>query len=182
MALRTKTRRDKVRDAVEDARSSVQPAAEAALDKIGEATEQIVTTVAATVVPALEDAKDKAKDVTKDSVKPAVEDAKDKALETYKETLVPLAAAALVEGKARGRRAAVKLGVADEPKKTHKLRNLLVILGLAGLAAFVYKKLTGKDADPAWTQSRDSSATRALPRGISLAWRSISLAVAIFCR
>jgi len=138
----------------------VQPAAETALDKIGTATEQIVSTVVSTVGPALEDAKDKAKDVTNDSVKPAVEEAKDKALETYKETLVPLAAAALVEGKARGRRAAVKLGVTEEPKKSHKLRNLLIILGLAGLAAFVYKKVTGNDADPAWTQSRDSAASR----------------------
>jgi hypothetical protein len=160
VALRTKTRRDKVRDVVEEARSSVQPAAEITLDKIGTATEQIVSTVASTVGPALEDAKDKAKDVTTDSVKPAVEDAKDKALETYKETLVPLAAAALVEGKARGRRAAVKLGVADEPKKSHKLRNLLILIGLGGLAAFIYTKMTGKDADPTWTQSRDSAATR----------------------
>ena len=46
--------------------------------------------------------------------------------------------------------------MAEEPKKSHKLRNLLIVLGLAGLAAFVYKKVTGKDADPAWTQSRDS--------------------------
>ena len=160
MALRTKTRRDKVRDAVEDARSTVQPAAEVALDKIGTATEQFVSTVASTVGPALEDAKDKAKDVANDSVKPAVEDAKDKALDTYKDTLIPLAQQAIVEGKVRGRRAAVKLGVADEPKKSHKLRNLLIVIGLAGLASFAYKKLTGKDADPAWTQSRDSSATR----------------------
>ena len=141
MALRTKTRRDKVRDAVEDARSTVQPAAEVALDKIGTATEQFVSTVASTVGPALEDAKDKA-------------------LDTYKDTLIPLAQQAIVEGKVRGRRAAIKLGVADEPKKSHKLRNLLVLIGLAGLAAFAYKKVTGKDADPAWTQSRDSSATR----------------------
>jgi len=82
------------------------------------------------------------------------------ALDTYTDTLVPLAQQALVESKVRGRRAAVKLGIADEPKKGHKLRNLLIVLGLAGLAAFVYTKVTGKDADPAWTQSRDSSAVK----------------------
>jgi hypothetical protein len=130
------------------------------LDKIGSATEQIVATVASTVGPALEDAKEKAKDVANDSLKPAVEDAKDKALDTYRDTLVPLAQQALVEGKVRGRRAAIKLGVADEPKKSHKLRNLLILIGLGGVAAFVYTKMTGKDADPAWTQSRDTSATR----------------------
>jgi hypothetical protein len=152
VALRTKTRRDKVRAAASDAVTSVQPAAEAALDKIGAATEQIVSTVASTVGPALEDARDK--------VKPAVDDAREKALDTYTDTLVPLAQQALVESKVRGRRAAVKLGIADEPKKGHKLRNLLIVLGLAGVAAFVYTKVTGKDADPAWTQSRDSSAVK----------------------
>ena len=39
----------------------------------------------------------------------------------------------------------------------------LILLGLGGLAAFVYMKLTGKDADPAWTTGRDSAA--ALPAG-----------------
>jgi len=122
VALRTKTRSDKVRAAVQDARDSVQPAAENALDKVGTATEQIVTAVAENIGPALADAKDKAVDVAKDTneaVRPAVEDAKEKVLDTYKETLVPLAAAALVESKRRGRKAAVKLGVAEEPKKTH---------------------------------------------------------------
>jgi hypothetical protein len=160
VALRTKTRRDKVRAAVEDARDNVQPAAEAALDAIGTATEQIVSSVAASVGPALEDAKDKAKDVANGTVKPAVEDAKDKALDTYRDTLVPLAQQAVVEGKVRGRRAAIKMGIADEPKKSHKLRNLLIIIGLGGLIAFIYSKVSGKDADPAWTQSRDSAATR----------------------
>ena len=120
MALRTKTRATRCATPSRMPASSVQPAAETALDKIGTATEQIVSTVAATVGPALEDAKDKAKDVTNDAVKPAVEDAKDKALETYKETLVPLAAAALVEGKARGRtrrgQARCDRGAEEEPQ------------------------------------------------------------------
>jgi hypothetical protein len=163
VALRTKTRRDKVRAALEDARDSVQPAAETALDKVGTATEQLVTAVAENLGPALAEAKDKALDVAKDTneaVKPAVEDAKVKALDTYKETIVPLAAAAIVESKRRSRKAAVKMGVVDEPKKSHKLRNFLLLLGLGGLAAYLYSRMTGKDADPAWTQSRDAAATR----------------------
>lgn len=155
MALRTKTRSDKLRSAAQDARDTVQPAAETAIDKIEAATEQIVSSIG----PALEDARDKVKPTVEDArdkLIPLVEDARDKALET----LVPLAQQAVVEGKVRGRRAAVKLGIADEPKKSHKLRNFLIVLGLGALAAFVYKKATGKDADPAWTQSRDSSAAR----------------------
>lgn len=157
MALRTKTRRDKLRSAAKDARSSVQPAAESAIDKIGTATEQAVSNVASTVGPALEDARDKIKPAVgdaRDRLVPLVEDARDKA----RDTLVPLAQQAVVEGKVRGRRAAVKLGIADEPKKTHKLRNLLIVLGLGGIAAVVYTKMTGKDADPAWTSSRDTAA------------------------
>jgi gas vesicle protein len=160
VALRTKTRRDKVRAAVHDARDSVQPAAETALDKVSTATEQIVSTVAENVGPALADAKDASAEFTKETVKPAVDDAKDKVLETYKDTIVPLAAAAVVEGKKRGRKAAVKLGVAEEPKKSHKFRNFVILVGLGAVAAYVYTKVTGKDADPAWTQSRDAAATR----------------------
>jgi hypothetical protein len=152
VALRTKTRRDKLRSAAEDVRSSVQPAAESALEKLESATEQLVTTVG----PAIEDARDR--------VKPKVEDAKERLgpmVEDARERLTPLAQQAMVEGKVRGRRAAVKLGLAEEPKKkSHKLRNFVILLGIGGLAAFLYKKMTGKDADPAWTASRDSAAAR----------------------
>lgn len=155
MALRTKTRRDKLRSAVHDARDSVQPAAESAIDKIGSATEQLVSNVAASVVPALEDARDR--------VKPAVEDARDRLapmVDDARDKLAPLAQQAVVEGRRRGRRAAERLGVVEEPKKSHKLRKLLILLGLGGLAAFIYTKVTGKDADPVWTTSRDTAAAQ----------------------
>ncbi len=155
MALRTKTRRDKLRSAVHDARDGVQPAAESAMDRIGSATGELVSTVAASVGPALEDARDR--------VKPAVEDARDRLtpmVEEARDKIAPLAQQAVVEGKRRGRRAAERLGVVEEPKKSHKLRNLVILVGLGGLAAFIYTKMTGKDADPVWTSGRDSAAAQ----------------------
>jgi hypothetical protein len=151
VALRTKTKQDEIRSTAEDVLSTVQPIAEAAVEKIEAATEQVV----AVVGPALEEAADR--------VKPAVEDAKDRLTPLVveaKDKLAPLAQQAVVEGKARGRRTAEKMGIVEEPKKSHKLRNLLIVLGIAGLAAFVYKKVTGKDADPAWTETRDNAAAR----------------------
>jgi hypothetical protein len=44
-------------------------------------------------------------------------------------------------------------GELEPPKKSHKLRNLLVLLGLAGLAAFAYKKFAGSEGDSAWKSS-----------------------------
>ena len=45
--------------------------------------------------------------------------------EEAKEILAPVAAEAVKATKETGRKAAVKAGIADEPKKSHKLRNLL---------------------------------------------------------
>jgi hypothetical protein len=50
------------------------------------------------------------------------------------------------------------MGIVEEPKSSHRLRNLLIVLGLGGIAAFVYTKLTGKQADPAWTTSPEEPA------------------------
>ncbi|MDX6317317.1 MAG: hypothetical protein QOD35_717, partial [Nocardioidaceae bacterium] len=89
----------------------------------------------------------------KDRIGPALDSARDK--------IVPAAGVAMAASKAGGRRAAVRLGLAEEPtppKKGHKLRNLVILLGLGGLAAFVYMKLSGQDADPAWTAGRDTAA------------------------
>lgn len=161
MALRTKTRRDKLRSAVHDARDSVQPAAESTIDKLGSAAEQLVSNVVASVGPALEDARDR--------VKPAVEDARDRLapmVDDARDKIAPLAQQAVVEGRRRGRRAAERLGVVEEPKKkSHKLRKLLIVVGLGGLAAFIYTKMTGKDADPVWTTDRDTAAAQ--PGGTS---------------
>ncbi len=133
-----KTERRRKVTVVED-RIAVLPTAELAKDKIGAATETALASVAQTVGPALEDARQR---------------------------LAPVAEQAIAQSKRQGRRAAVKLGVAEEPTETpdtHKLRNLVLMIGLGALIAAVYKKMTGKNADPAWTAGRDSAA--AAPAG-----------------
>jgi hypothetical protein len=148
--------RKKFGSAADDARSAVKPAAESAMelirtatDKIGpvtsdalSATQDALAAAAATVAPVIEDARDR--------ITPVVDNARDK--------IAPAAGVAVAAGKRRGRKAAVALRLADEPKASHKVRNLLIVLGLGGLAAFLYAKLSGKDADPAWTAGRDRAA------------------------
>lgn len=133
MARRTERKR---RVTVVEERTAGLPAAELAKDKIGAVTENALASVAQTVGPALGDARQR---------------------------LVPVAEQAIAQGRRQGRRAAVRLRVAQEPEpveipKSHKLRNLVLMLGLGAIAAAVYKKMTGKDADPAWTAGRDSAA------------------------
>lgn len=145
--------RKKIVSAADEALAAARPGAESAIDKIAQVTEQALTSVAASMGPALNDARDR--------ISPLVEDAKDEisaAVEEAKGRLAPAASQAVAVGKSRGRRAAVSLGLADEPQQSHTLRNVLVLLGLGGVAAFVYTRLTGKDADPAWTASRDTAA------------------------
>jgi hypothetical protein len=74
-----------------------------------------------------------------DKVAPVAEEAYAK----VSDTVVPALGSAVEKGRRRGRRAAVKLNLAEEPKKSHKLRKLLIVVGVAGAAAFVYKKFGG---------------------------------------
>jgi len=145
-------------------------------DNIGSASREALTSLAAAVGPTLADARDKigpifedaldkiapVVDDARDKIGPVVDDARDKiapVMSDARDKVAPLAGSAFVASKVRGRKAAVKLGLAEEPQpKSHKIRNLLIMLGLGGAAAFAYTKFTGKDADPAWTASRDSAA------------------------
>ncbi|MBA2444006.1 MAG: apolipoprotein A1/A4/E family protein [Nocardioidaceae bacterium] len=132
--------RDKIAPAVEDARVKLGPVVEEARDKIG---------------PVVEEARDKIGPVVEEArerIGPVMTDARGK--------VAPLAGSALLASKAQGRKAAIRLGLVEEPQpaKGHKIRNLLLVLGLGGAAAFAYKMLTGKDADPAWTATRDTAA------------------------
>ena len=121
---------NKLVSAAEDVRDAAVPAAE-----------QAAASVASTVGPALSDAKDK--------LTPLLEDARD--------AIIPAAEAALAAVKEKSHDVAVSAGVVEE-KKSHKLRNFLIVLGLGGAIAFAIKKLSGKDADPVWTESRDDAA------------------------
>jgi hypothetical protein len=138
-------------------------------DKITEAAGSAGSTVTSTVGPALSDARDKVApllDETKDRLAPAVDDAKDAiafAVEEAKELLAPIAAEAVTAVRDTSHKAAVKTGLADESKKSHKLRNLLILLGITGLVAFVYKKVSGRDSAPEWTAPRDVAPSAPLP-------------------
>jgi hypothetical protein len=178
-----KNARKKLGSAADDARDAVKPAAGSAMDLIGTATDKIgsvtsdalsatqdaITAAAASVGPVIEDARGKLApyvEDAKDRISPVVEDARDRispVVDSARDKIVPAAGVAVAAGKRRGRKAAVALRLADEPKKSHKVRNLLILLGLGGAAAFVYAKLSGKDADPAWTAGRDRAAAPTTP-------------------
>ncbi len=135
------------------------------LEKLGSASREALTSLAAAVGPALADAREKFGPVIEDArekIGPAVEDARVKmapVMSDARDKMAPLAESAIVASKMQGHKAAVKLGLVEEPQpESHKIRNLIIVLGLGGAAAFAYKTLTGKDADPAWTASRDSAA------------------------
>ena len=133
-----RTERKKKVTVVEE-RTAVLPTAEVAKEKIGAATAatgNALASVAQTVGPAIDDARQR---------------------------LAPVAEQAITRGKQGGRRAAVKLGVIEEPKETHKIRNLMLFLGLGALAAAAFKMMRGNDADPAWTSGRDTAASPAAP-------------------
>ncbi len=157
--------RDRLGPALDDARKRVGPALDDVRTKVGPALDDARKKVG----PALDDARKKvgpALDDAKKRVSPVLEDARDKvapvasqALEQGRYHGTRLAQKAAAEGRLQSQRAAIRMGLVEEPKPSHKLRNaLLVLLGLAGLAAVAYKKFMGRDSDPAWTMGRDTAA------------------------
>src|SRR5690349_13218245 len=139
-----------LRDQVEDLAERIQPHVENAIDQI---------------TPVLEDARDRAGAAAgdaRDKAAPFVSDAREKfvkdvvpavtaAVAAAGEKAEPYADEALRRGRATA--AAVK-GEVDAPKpKGSRLKKLIVFLGLAGLGAFVYKKLKGDDSSTAWQSS-----------------------------
>jgi hypothetical protein len=114
--------------------------------------------------PALSDAREKAAPYLAEArgkAAPYLSDARDR----FSSDVMPVITAALAaagdatedvrdEAKRRGLATAAALkGEVEAPKKTHKLRNLLILLGLGGLAAAVAKKLSGREAETAWQSS-----------------------------
>jgi hypothetical protein len=138
-------------------------------NKITQAAGSAGSTVTSTVGPAISDARDKIGPMVeeaKDRLGPVIEDAKDvlvRGAEEAKELIAPVAAEAVKASKKTGRKAAVKVGLAEEPKKSHKLRNLLLVLGIGAVVAFVYKKVAGRDSAPQWTAARDVAPSAPLP-------------------
>jgi hypothetical protein len=105
----------------------------------------------------------------KERTAPAVEGAKAK----FTAEVLPVITAAVAaaseateeareEARKRGSATAAALkGEVAAPKKkeSHKLRNLLLLMGLGGLVAFVAKKMSDRDASTAWQSSYTPSSS-----------------------
>ncbi|TCC11807.1 hypothetical protein [Kribbella soli] len=156
--------RDHLGPAVGTAREKVSPYAEKAVERGAHLAHQAVEKAG----PVLDDALAK--------VGPATEHAAEKARERLNDDLLPKVTAALAtlaaaaepvveETARRGKatKAALK-GELDVPKKSHKLRNVVLFLGLGALAAAAVKKLL-TPPEPAWqstpTSGRDYSSAPA---------------------
>jgi hypothetical protein len=165
---RVETAKDKVRplaeSAVGNARERVSPYAEKAVER-GAAVAHAAVEKAG---PVIDDALSK--------VGPATEHAAEKARERFNDDLMPKVTAALAtlaaaaepvieESSRRGKATAAALkGEIDVPKKSHKLRKVVLFLGFGALAAAAVKKLL-TPPEPAWqstpTSGRDYSSAPA---------------------
>lgn len=146
--MRTK-KKNNVLDHASDLAGRLTPAVEAAREKAG---------------PMLADARDKAAPLiaeAREKATPVVEGARDR----FTSEVLPTVTAALAaaseatedvrdETRKRSKAALAALkGEVEPPKKTHKLRNLLIALGLGGIAAAAAKLLSNREATTAWQSS-----------------------------
>jgi vacuolar-type H+-ATPase subunit H len=146
--MRTK-KKNNVLDHASDMAERLSPAVEAARVKAG---------------PMLADARDKAAPLlaeAREKATPVVEGARDR----FTTEVLPTITAALLaaseatedvreETRKRSKAALAALkGELEPPKKTHKVRNLLILLGLGGIAAAAAKMLSGREATTAWQSS-----------------------------
>ena len=106
--------------------------------------------------------------IAKEKYIPAAELAALRTRQAVREELVPQVTAAVTaamaasepyrkEAQRRSVAAAAALRGAEvevhEPEKSHRIRTMLVTLGLGGIAAAAYKWFTGKEADSSWEQA-----------------------------
>lgn len=134
MVTLTKTKR-RLASAGDDVRGKVAPA-------LGE--------VRGKVAPALGDVREKLTpsiDMPHVRVKPAL-----RATTRIVPAAQSVASGAVSKSKRGGRRAAVKLRLAQEPPPSHRLRNLMLVLGLGAVGYLAYRKLSGGGGgSEAWT-------------------------------
>jgi vacuolar-type H+-ATPase subunit H len=155
-----KTKTKKIRDHATDLGSRIGPTVESARDKaapmLAEAREK--------AAPVLADARDKAAPLLADAKErsaPALAEAKEKLTHDVLPVITAAIAAAdkatedvREETSKRGKAAVAALkGEVEAPKKKHRLRRLLVVLGLGAVAAAVAKKLSDREPTTAWQSS-----------------------------
>ena len=144
------------------------------------------TDLADKIAPTVEGAREKASPLladARDKVAPLVADARDKAgpalndaRERITTEVIPAITAALAaageatedvrgETKKRGKAAVAALkGEVEAPtRKKHRFRNLMIVLGLGGIAAAVAKKLSDRQATTAWQSSYTPTPAAATP-------------------
>lgn len=150
---KSKKLRDHAEDWATDLADRVGPRVETARDKAA----PYLADARQKAGPVLTEARDKARD----KAGPAIHDARQR-LAT---DVLPLIAAAVAaaddateevrtESRKRGKAAMAALkGDVEPPKKKHRLRNFLLVLGLGGLVAAVAKKLSDRPATTTWQSS-----------------------------
>ena len=177
-----KTLREQLRDQASDFAGTLAPHVENARDKavpvLTDARDRampVLTEARDKAVPVLHDARDKAAPYVadaRDKAAPYVSDARDKAApyvsdarDKLSETVLPVLAAALAsvdeatedvrdETRKRGKAVAAALkGEIEAPRKKHRARTLLMLLGLGGLGFAAYTKFGGKQPSTTWQSS-----------------------------
>ncbi len=147
---------DRLAPHVENAREKAAPVIAEAKEKALEAKEKAGPYVAEArqkAAPYVESAREKAT--------PAVDQARQKFTTEVLPVLTAAVAAASEateelreEASKRGAATAAALkGEIEAPKKTHKLRNFLIVIGLGGIAAIVTKRMSDRQATTAWQSS-----------------------------
>ncbi len=147
---KSKNLRDHAEDWAADLADRVGPRVETARDKAA----PYLADARQKAGPVLTEARDKARD----KAGPAISDARQRlATEVLPMIAAAVAAAdeateeARTESKKRGKAAMAALkGDVEPPKKKHRLRKLLLVLGLGGLLAAVAKKLADRPATTTW--------------------------------
>jgi hypothetical protein len=142
--------RDKAGPALAEAREKAAPMLAEARDK----ADVLLTEAREKAAPLVAEAREK--------TGPAIQDARDR----FTAEVLPAVTAALaaageatedVRGETKKRGKAVKAALKGEieapDKKSHKFRNLLIVLGLGGIVAAVAKKMSAREATTAWQSS-----------------------------
>lgn len=140
----------------------------------GQAMERVAPTLDEAkerLAPYVEEARTQANQKWIPAAQTAAHQAADTARTTYHEKVEPQVSSALTasepyrqEAKRRGEAAlaAARGEVAPPAKKSHKLRNLLLLLGLAGLVAVAVKYFSD-DSSSAWESDYQASGPTAVP-------------------
>ncbi len=150
----------KIRDHATELGSRIGPTVDSARDKAA----PMLADAREKAGPVLADAREKAAPMlaeARDRTAPALAEAKDRLTH---EVLPVITAAIAAAGEAtedvreetskRGKAAVAALkGEVETPKKKHRLRNLLIVLGLGGIVAAVAKKLSDREPTTAWQSS-----------------------------